>query len=364
MQFEYLANELVVQVFFSCSSVTDVTNLATTCHRFHRLYSGSQRLPILSRAAEAQYGPIEEAIQLITHNDSQPAHVVRHVPLSLALLKQVMAVGQVAKKWEDAYPIKKWKYNYEDRRLLTAAERFRLRRAIYRLWLYDRAFHNRNHPRFSRLQRTMVLERAELLHNWNTAELAEIEDARQVLRDVLQNHICPSNGTIQRKFRKRFPEVDQQLLFNIHLNYPPPPSASSPHHFGSAPPQHHHQPYNSPATSTTPPPPTTRKPYSKYLPTPSHEPGTEGWGDEIPHYYVVEDMLKLDPGQIMWLKENAPLKGQVEIFVRGLGEWFENNGETFAQTLEWVMGERAGDAEQLREAVRAEDMGIAKRSDV
>ena len=82
-----------------------------------------------------------------------------------------------------------------------------------------------------------------------------------------------------------------------------------------------------------------------------HEPGAEGWGDEIPHYYVVEDMLKLDPGQIVWLRENAPLKGMVEGFVRGLGEWFENNGETFGETVEWVVGERGEDVEELREGI-------------
>ena len=69
-------------------------------------------------------------------------------------------------------------------------------------------------------------------------------------------------------------------------------------------------------------------------------------------------MLKLDPGQILWLKENAPLKGMVEAFVRGLGGWFENNGETFGQTLEWVMKERGEDMEELREAIKVGELGI------
>ena len=68
-------------------------------------------------------------------------------------------------------------------------------------------------------------------------------------------------------------------------------------------------------------------------------------------------MLKLDPGQIVWLKENAPLKGMVEAFVKSLGEWFENNGETFGQTLEWVIRERGEDIEELREGIREGDLG-------
>ena len=69
-------------------------------------------------------------------------------------------------------------------------------------------------------------------------------------------------------------------------------------------------------------------------------------------------MLKLDPGQIMWLKENAPLKGMVENYVKGLGEWFENNGETFGQTLDWVMKERGEDVDDLRERVWEGEAGI------
>ena len=69
-------------------------------------------------------------------------------------------------------------------------------------------------------------------------------------------------------------------------------------------------------------------------------------------------MLKLDPGQIVWLREHAPAKGMVEAFVRGLGEWFENNGETFAQTVEWVVAERGEDVAELREGVRGGWEGV------
>ena len=69
-------------------------------------------------------------------------------------------------------------------------------------------------------------------------------------------------------------------------------------------------------------------------------------------------MLKLDPGQVLWLMENAPLKGMVEGYVRELGAWFENNGETFGQTLEWVMRERGEDVEELREGIREGESGI------
>ena len=68
--------------------------------------------------------------------------------------------------------------------------------------------------------------------------------------------------------------------------------------------------------------------------------------------------MKLDPGQVLWLREYAPLKEQVEAFVLSLGEWFQNNGETFGETLEWVMKERGDDIEELRSAISDREVGI------
>lgn len=104
------------------------------------------------------------------------------------------------------------------------------------------------------------------------------------------------------------------------------------------------------------------KHYNKYRPTAHHDPGYEGWGDDINHYYVVEDMLKLNPQQILWLKNNAPSKYQVEAYVKQLGDWFENNGETFEQTLDVVLAQRGVDVGGFRNAVADGEIGIATDS--
>ena len=374
MHFEYLATEIINNVFLHCGKVDDVLALSTTCKRFRCIYSSSSKLSILQQAAECQYGPLEDAIQLVTHNASQPAHIVRTAPFSLALLEQLVHTGKVADKWCDIYPFKKWKHNFEDRRLLTSSERFRLRRALYRIWLYSRAFHNRQHPRDLRMTPPRIHERAELLHNWSTAELAEMADVHAVLREVVTANICPSNGTITRKFRKRYPDPsDAQLLFNlnIHVNYPPPPNPFA------APPA----PPPAPFSEFHCPPPTDAERYNgtdntAYYTSPAtqhakhsararfalsagHDPGAEGWGDDVMHYYVVEDMLKLDPAQLLWLKERAPLRAHVEEYVRDIGrDWFDNNGETWCQTLEWVLRERGEDAGTVGEAVRRVEAGV------
>lgn len=354
MLFEDLATELVVQVFYSCNTVTDVTALSSTCRRFRNIYSSSQKIPILETAAETQFGPLQDLNQLLTHNASQPAHVLRSVPFSIALLKQIVHHGRVAEKWSDLYPFKKWKHNYENRRLLASEERYRVRRAIYRYWLFSRAFHNRDHPRELRATRLVLLRRAALLHNWNTWELAEIADVHAVIREVVHNNVCPSNSIITRKFKKRHPHNEHGLLFNIHLNYPPPTATP-------------YNPFASPLSShfNNTPTYTSRYASSKYALHPSNEIGAEGWGDDIPHYYVIEDMLKLDPEQILWLKENAPMKRMVEGYVRTLGEnydgsnWFNNNGETWVQTLEFVLNERGEDVGEFMGAIAEGELGVA-----
>ena len=341
---ETLATELLLDIFRRCNSIIDVINLSVVCRRFHRILLSSQRLPILLAAAEAEFGPVQDIIQLVTHNSSQPAHIFREVPLSAPLIQQIVQVGRVALKWEEIFPRFKWRHNYEDRRLLSAPERYLLRRAIYRYWLYARAFHNSLYSRTTRLLRHVVYERTELLRNWSPHELSEIEDFRFVLRDIVQEQICPSDGTMLRKLRKLVPDVDPSHSRNAFSKDD-----------WRAPNTHFQQQQHFFMTKQF-------ADRNSCLPgvgySDRHYAANEGWGDEIIHYYVVEDMLKLDPGQIMWLRENAPWKAQVEAYVKVLGEWFDNNGETFGPTLRIVMDERGDDYEEMQDAIVEEKVGI------
>ena len=176
-----------------------------------------------------------------------------------------------------------------------------------------------------------------------------------IMREVLRSNVCPSNGTIEQKFRKRFPDSNHQLMFNIHLNYPPP--SSTPFM-----PSHRDIATGMSGGLSTQRNAADYKHYAKYRATASHDPGIEGWGDDIDHYYVIEDMLKLNPQQILWLKDNAPSKAHVEAYVKQLGEWFENNGETFEQTLDVVLAQRGVDVGGFREALEEGEIGITRDS--
>lgn len=345
MDFDLLPNEILTHIFLSLPNISSAIALSSTCHRFHGVYISSKKLLILQEAANAEFGPIDDIVQLLTQNASQPAHIRRSVPTSEALLHQVVKVGRIAQRYEELYTFKKWKVDYSNRRLLTNDERFTLRRAIYGLWLFDKAFHTPAYVRTCRSIPEVVRERAALLHNWSTEQLAEMLDVHIMLRDVVSNNVCPSNGKIRQKFQKRFPNSNQQLLFNIHLNYPPAPSSFIPDSC------YHNSAYGS------------SRYQSRLAPSRWHEPGAEGWGDDISHYYVVEDMMKLDPEQILFLRDHCPLKVQVETHIRGLGDWFVNNGETFSETLGFVIRQRGGDLEELKMAIEDGEAGVAFSDD-
>lgn len=341
MHFDALPNEILTHIFLSLPNIASAISLSATCQRFHSAFHSSKKLLIIQEAADAELGPIDDIIQILTQNASQPAHIRRVVPMSEALLRQVIKVGRIAQRYEEIYPFKKWKTHFADRRLLTIQERYILRRAMYRLWLFDKAFHTSTHVRTCRSIPEVVRERAALLHNFSTPELAEMLDVHTMLRDIIANNVCPSNGKIRQKFQKRFPESNHQLLFNIHLNYPPAPSSFVPDGW-----------YHNSSLGSA-------KYQSRLAPSRWHEPGAEGWGDDISHYYVVEDMMKLDPEQILYLRDHCPLKAQVDTHVRGLGDWFVNNGETFSETMGFVVRQRGGDLETLKLAMEDGEAGVA-----
>ncbi len=304
-----LAPDIIFIILRSCNSIADVVSLSGTCRRIHSMLSKSQKTLILYQVAEIEFGPLHDALQLLTLNNSQPAHFTRDPPPSDSLLRQIIKVGRVAKRWEDIYPFCKWESDYADRRLLSGDERYRLRRAVYRYWLYTHAFHTPAYPRTSRHIPQLVVQRTQLLQRWSTRELFEIDDFQVTLRALISSRIYPSgstyytmcygeNGYLQTSSAKRPLTTAAQDLFH-----------------------------------------TSRDVHGADGQDGYFIENSMGWGDPITQYYIVEDLLKLDPGAILWLYDH-PQNWQVEGYLDSLGEWFCNNGDTFSETLACVLQRR------------------------
>ncbi|KAL8637305.1 MAG: hypothetical protein Q9228_005411 [Teloschistes exilis] len=336
MYLDSLPNETLLHVLHSLSTVQDVLSVTLTSKRLHALCSRpAQRLPILFDAADRQIGPLSSAIAVVTHNASQPPHIPRpQPPQSLSLLKQLLSIGAIANEWADLYPSIHWggpdPEECASRRSLRQEERHRVRRACYRIWLYDLAFHNGSFPRFSRLHPPVIRSRAALLRAWTDRELGELLDMQSVFRTILEKQVCPSNGTIIRRHKDRYGELSNPIISLMHI---PAPGGM----------KHWRHLCNDSIGSVD---------------------SWEGWGDDVSHYYVIEDMMKLHPGHLMQLyhfvtgktdtlaamvddgfmmtMSLAGHKAAIEGFVAGLGEWFDNNGETRSETIKYVVSERGG----------------------
>jgi hypothetical protein len=340
-----LPAETILGIYSLCSSVHDVLNLSQTCRRLHALLPPSQKLSVLLSVAEVHAGPIFDVVQLLTVNDMQAAHEIRQPSISYSLLRDIISVSHTAREWQEIYPSKKWDEKYADRRVLTAAEQYSLRRAIYRLGLFSRAFHNCNYPRESRLHPIMIAQRCRLLRAWSTEELAEIEDVRAIMRSVLESSLL-GNDDLHWELEPAFPGRHQQQPSAFPL------ASRSYLNLASTMKNAFHTSYERGLVN--------QRPHGRQ--TSSLSTGMYGWVDDITRFYVLEDLMKLDPEQVLWLRENACPNMQVLDHVAPVGEeWFMNNGETFAQTFEAVMVDRGEDVREIRERIARGELGIARR---
>jgi hypothetical protein len=412
---ESLATELVVQIFNSMDTIQDVVNLGATNRRLREVYASMLKLPMLMRAAERQHGPLKDAIQLVTYTTGAKPLADRcaaAVP-SISLLAQINRVGRVANCWADIYPFKKWRVAFIERRELTPPERRRVRTAVYRLWLFAAAFQNPTAHPVGTITLPPHVACKQFMQHWPTQELLDMADVRSIMRDVVAQNVCPSNGAIQRKYDDYHADDPDTalggLVFNNDTDLPlghaffgytdappempvislgslPGAGALPARCFSVAPPSWDSKRRdvthgtNSPRANGNGPEPT---------PSPVHghvmygrnlgeyaevefrwearslgwqggglgEPGDEGWGDADAHDRAVANMLKLDPGTILWLKERKWRRRYVLVWLSALGNpgWFRRTWDMCTPALREALAER--DVEDVDEALGM-DRGI------
>ena len=329
---QHLAPELLVRVFESLSSVSDIISLSLTCRYFCDVFPKSQKLALFFGAIDETDGPIEDIIQLLTQNNHQMLHVRRFPALSFALLSQVTAVARVARRFMNLYPYLRWSEKDSiDRRFLDSHEARRLRRAIYRLWSYTKAFNQVSHH-IPRGEVAAAAERLRLLRTWSNAELFELEDFRGTLEQLLATEICPTDGEVY----SRIPEDAQK--FHLSLQYPHlrPVETITPAYADL---------FHSSHTSG----------HNLHKPT-VHElriRHMQGWGSELQSFYIVQSFLKFSPAQILWLYDNVVSRADVERFIEQQTHdaCFFDTGSSFFQDWVTVLHARGMDIQQAREDI-------------
>jgi len=298
MAMQDLAPEIMVHIYESLSSVSDIINLSLTCRYFHELLPKSQKLVLFFSALDKEMGPLDDILQLQTQNDNQILHVRRTPPLSFALLTQAAIVGRVAERFVGLFPTFRWTdAESTSRRFLDDVEARRLRRAAYRLWSYTQAFHVRSSGRMLRFDTTIATERLQLLRTWSTEELYELEDLRCTLEQILATEICPTDGEVWSR------TTEQARHSHMPL--------SLPHTFNSGFASHtvsfsdmFHSSHDITALDKTKP--SVQELRHKHM---------SGWGSDLQSFYLVQSFLKFSPAQLLWLYDNAVSKADVEKFI-------------------------------------------------
>lgn len=206
-RFQDLPVEILQHIYRDLSTVSSIRSLSLACRRFYHAYASSQRLNIVQEVVERQFGPLDDVIQLVTLNSSQPAYVSRNPAFSMALAMQIVEKGLVVNRWVELYPLLRWRTSSHNRRFLNEAEAFRLKRALYRFWIYAEASAmDFDLPQYSFGSRKDV--RFRWLRLFSTHELRELEEVQDVLEDMLRYDCCPSDSTIQRHYTQVTPTRD------------------------------------------------------------------------------------------------------------------------------------------------------------
>jgi len=341
MAMQQLAPEIMVHIYESLSSVSDIISLSLTCRYFHELLPKSQKLALFFNAIDQELGPLDDILQLLTQNDSQTLHLRRTPPLSFALLSQVAPVAKVAERFVGLYPEFRWtEAESMFRRSLDSSESRRLRRALYRFWGYAQAFYSKSSFRMPSLDGTVATQRLQLLRTWTNEELCELEDFRCILEQILGSEICPTDGEVY----SRLPADSRQLYFSFNSS----PSDPSTRHLPSFQDMFHSSRESSTLDRTKP---SVQELRFKQM---------QGWGSDIQNFYLIQSFLKFSPARLLWLFDNATSKMDVERFIELQTHdpcFFESGSMLFHDWVTVLHG-RGVDVQQAREAIWERKAGI------
>ncbi|KIW99427.1 uncharacterized protein Z518_11415 [Rhinocladiella mackenziei CBS 650.93] len=340
MALQHLAPELLVHIFESLSSVSDIISLSLTCRYFHALLPKSHKLVLFFSAIDQEMGPLEDILQLLTQNDNEIIHLRRSPPLSFTLLTQATAVARVAQRFVELYPGFRWAdENSPHRRVLVDCEARKLRRAVYRLWSYTQAFCSKSSFPHLRSAISSSAERLQLLRSWSTPHLLELEDFRCTLERLLAIEICPTDGEVYSRTSE-----DAKL--------PHPPSQYFPsHHFMGSTPVIQEFFHDSRESSFPDQKASIQELRFRHM---------RGWGSDLQNFYLVQSFLKFSPAQILWLFDNAVSKTDVERFIElhSHDPCFFDSGSLLFSDWVTVLHGRGVDVQEAREAIWDGNAGI------
>lgn len=107
-------------------------------------------------------------------------------------LNHILRYCRIVSEWEGLFPQMRWYHQPEYCRLLRPHEQVRFRRALYRWWMYGIHFHGEfPRPRAAHPEPFVDDVRTSQIRYYSTAELLELMDFLETVRDIITHYICP-----------------------------------------------------------------------------------------------------------------------------------------------------------------------------
>lgn len=215
----------ILQKIYEYSDLEDVVHLAQASRRTYRVFLG-RRLYLLQNGLHNSFAPLPSLLKLVLANEPDKGRrpigteirinnllerivLVGPTPkLTLEHMKKMVEYGRIAEKWTEIYPRLRWRFGSDNRRLLHAHEKERLRRAVYHHWTYSTLFHSRTYTAYSPdpPSNTSVDDpRHRLLRTYSTIEHIQLSEYLAHIEQLVSQDLYPSNSIVQEHYSHSLP---------------------------------------------------------------------------------------------------------------------------------------------------------------
>lgn len=219
MSITNLSTELL-QKIYDYSELQDLLSLARTTRRNYGVFHG-RKMHHLEIGLHNSYSPLPSLLKLVISHEPDKSrkpigteirinNIITRITevgtkpkLTLEQMKKMVEYGKTVERWTELYPRLRWRFGSDNRRLLHAHEKERLRRTVYHHWTYTTLFHSRVFTQYSPDPPSPAAlddPRHRLLRTYSTIEQIQLSEFLAHVEQLVELDLYPSNSVIQERY--------------------------------------------------------------------------------------------------------------------------------------------------------------------
>ncbi|PMD17702.1 hypothetical protein NA56DRAFT_264416 [Hyaloscypha hepaticicola] len=222
----------ILQKIFEYTELADLIHLSQTSKQNYRAFLG-RRMHHLECALHNSYSPLPTLLKLTLANEPSPTrrpigtevrialvlNRITSVPanpkLTLENMKKMVHYGKIADRWTELYPRLRWRFASDNRRLLKAQEKERLRGAVYNHWAYTTLFHSRTFTNYSPdppSPASLDDPRHRLLRTLSTVQQIQLSEYLSHIETLVELDLYPSYSVVLEQYPHSLPHKSLSKL--------------------------------------------------------------------------------------------------------------------------------------------------------